>query len=251
MKTIIIEDEALAARNLVKILNQFDNLQILTILETIVDSVSWLEENPAPNVIFMDIHLADGSAFEIFKRTNVKCPVIFTTAYDEYALKAFKVNSIDYLLKPVEAADVKNALKKLETIAKSSIEKENIDKLILLLNSGNQQYKTTFLVETKGDKLVPLGTTEIAYIFADSGLVKAVTSDKRKLVLQHTLDELSKMLNPKDFFRANRQYIISRNSVKDIDLWFNNRLSINLTIPVDEKILVSKARVGEFKNWFS
>ncbi len=250
MKTVIIEDEELAARNLIKIINQLGGIQIEAILESIIDSVKWFEENNTPDVVFMDIHLADGSAFEIFNRIKIGCPVIFTTAYDEYVLKAFKVNSIDYLLKPLEISDVKFALDKLQSLSRSSFEKDNLEKLITFVKN-EKQYKTHFLVETKGDKLVPLGSHEIAYIFTDSGVVKAVTFDHRKLVLQNTLDELSSLLNPIGFFRANRQFIVSREAIKDIDLWFNNRLSLNLKVPVDEKILISKARVTEFKNWFS
>lgn len=250
MKTLIIEDEELAARNLVKILNQLDGIQVEAILESIFDSVSWFERNAPPDVVFMDIHLADGSAFEIFNRTKINCPIIFTTAYDEYALKAFKVNSVDYLLKPLKIAEVQNALDKLKTFSRSVFEKENLEKLFTIIRN-EKQYKSHFLVESKGDKLVPLGSHEIAYIFTDSGVVKAVTFDHRKLVLQNTLDELSLLLNPIVFFRANRQYVVSREAIKDIDLWFNNRLSLNLKVPVDEKILISKARVTEFKTWFA
>jgi len=251
MNAIIIEDEELAARNLIKVLNQLGNIRIQGVLESIVDTVEWFNENDTPDVVFMDIHLADGSAFEIFNRTKINCPIIFTTAYDEYALKAFKVNSIDYLLKPLDLADVQKALQKLENLTRSNYESKNLEKLYSFLKSGVQEYKTHFLVEMKGDKLLPLNVSEIAYVFVDNGLVRVFTFDKRKLVLQNTLDELSNLLNPKSFFRANRQYIVAREAIKDIDLWFNNRLSLNLKVAVDEKIVVSKARVTEFKSWFA
>jgi DNA-binding LytR/AlgR family response regulator len=249
MKTIIIEDEQLAARNLETILNDIGSFTILATLESISETVEWFSCHPQPDVVFMDIHLADGSAFEIFEQTTINCPIIFTTAYDEYALKAFKVNSIDYLLKPIDPEDVRKALTKLKTLTPTGDEKTDFKELIALYKKGSS-YKTHFLVPAKGDKLIPLQSAEIAYFSLDASLVKAFTYSNKGFVFDFTLDELVKMLNPQDFFRANRQFIVARNAIKDIDLWFNNRLSVNLNVPVTEKILISKARIPEFKNWF-
>jgi DNA-binding LytR/AlgR family response regulator len=249
MKALIVEDEELAARNLASILKEIGNISPVAVLESIADTIEWFEVNECPDLVFMDIHLADGSAFEIFKRISINCPVIFTTAYDEYALQAFKVNSIDYLLKPIDVPAVKNSLNKLKSITKSNFGSDELNKLLSIIKPAIE-YKTHFLVNQRGDKLVPLTVKDIAYIFIDVSIVKAVTYDDKYFVMQYTIEELAEMVNPKDFFRANRQYIIARNAIKDIDLWFNSRLSINLKISVSEKILVSKARVGEFKEWF-
>lgn len=249
MNILIIEDEELAVRNLESIFREIGDITPVAVLESIADVVDWFEINENPDLVFMDIHLADGSAFEIFKLVDIICPVIFTTAYDEYALQAFKVNSIDYLLKPIDVTAVKKALGKLKNMTKGNINSEEL-KRILAIIKPNSDYKTHFLVSQKGDKLVPLVVSDIAYIYIDLNIVKAVTLEEKTFVMQNTLDELSAMLNPKDFYKANRQYIISRKAIKDIDLWFNNRLSINLKPAAPEKVLVSKARITDFKSWF-
>ena len=250
MKAIIIEDEHLAVRNLETILNELGGFKILATIESIEETIEWFSCHSQPDIVFLDIHLADGSAFEIFKKVSVTCPIIFTTAYDEYALKAFKVNSVDYLLKPIDKEDVRKALDKLKTLVSERDEKPGLQELIALYKKGSS-YKTHFLVPAKGDKLIPLQSTDIAYVFLDASLVKAFTYGDKSYVLDLTLDELTKMLDPQLFFRANRQFIIARNAIKDIDLWFNSRLSLNLKVHVGEKILISKARIPDFKSWFA
>jgi DNA-binding LytR/AlgR family response regulator len=249
MRAIIVEDEVLAARNLKAILDELGNVEVIACLESISETIEWFTGNPPPDILFLDIHLADGSAFEIFDRIQINCPVIFTTAYDEYALKAFKVNSIDYLLKPIDGISVKRAIKKMEMLTVKSHSQEDFNKLIVSLTKA-LSYKTHFLIPAKGDKLIPVQASEIAFIYIDASMVKAVGFDNKFFRFDYTLDELSEMLDPVDFFRANRQYIISRKAIKDIDLWFNSRLSVNLKVEVPEKILISKARISEFKNWF-
>jgi DNA-binding LytR/AlgR family response regulator len=249
MKALVVEDEILAAKQLQSVLDEVGGMDVIAVLESVSETVEWFKLNQQPEILFLDIHLADGSAFEIFKHVNVCCPIIFTTAYDEYALKAFKVNSIDYLLKPVDAEAVKNAIKKLDGLSG----KENIHSDILNLIGSfrkDSQYKTHFLIPIKGDKLLPLQTSQIACFFIDTSLVKARTFEEKTYTFEYTLDELAGMLNPRDFFRANRQFIVSRSSIKDIDFWFNSRLSVNLKVQIPEKILISKARVQEFKSWF-
>jgi two-component system response regulator LytT len=250
MRALIVEDEMLAARNLQAILKELGNVQVIAVLDSITETVEWFSCNPQPDLMFLDIHLADGSAFEIFDRTEIRCPVIFTTAYDEYALKAFKVNSIDYLLKPIDMVAVQRALKKLQGLTVTDKMQDAVNQLMASFRATST-WKTHFLVPAKGDKLIPVQASDIAFFFIDTGMVKAVTFDEKTFRFEHTLDELAEMLDPKIFFRANRQFIISRKAIKDIDLWFNNRLSVNLKIPVPEKILISKARISEFKNWFS
>jgi two-component system LytT family response regulator len=248
MKALIIEDEILAARHLQHVLNEVGDFEVIGLLESISETVEWFKTNNQPEILFLDIHLADGSAFEIFKHVNIGCPVVFTTAYDEYALKAFKVNSIDYLLKPVDIEDVKNALRKLKGLSTAGTNSD-IKNLIDSFKKATS-YKTHFLIPLKGDKLFPVQTSQIACFYIDTSLVKARTFDDRTYTFEYTLDELTDMLNPADFFRANRQFIINRSSIKDIDFWFNSRLSVNLKVTVPEKILISKVRVPEFKSWF-
>jgi len=250
MKVLIVEDEILAARHLQSVLNEVGNMQVLTVLDSIVTSLDWFESNPQPDLVFMDIHLADGSAFKIFENVNINCPIIFTTAYDEYAVKAFKVNSIDYLLKPVTSDAVIKALDKLRKLTGVSAVQPEIQQFIASFTK-EKSYKTHFLVPVKGSKLIPLLAKDIAMIHIEDGLVKAKTADEKSYILEYTLDELATILHPSDFFRANRQFIIARNSIKEVDFWFNNRLSVNLKVTVPEKIVISKVRVSEFREWFS
>lgn len=251
MKALIIEDEKAAVRNLKALLKEIDpRIEVIDSLDSVTDCVAWFGTHAVPDVVFMDIHLADGSSFEIFEHVRINCPIIFTTAYDEYALRAFKVNSVDYLLKPIGAAELRHALEKLKTLQHAP---ESDDALSALIGSLQKhgRYKSHFLIPCKGDKLLPLAVDQVQYFCIMDGVTRAVVSRDESYVLPNTLDELADSLDPERFFRVNRQYIISRNAVRDIDLWFNNRLSINLKIPTGEKILVSKLRVNEFKNWFS
>ncbi len=253
MKAVIVEDERAAVRNLTALLTDVTpEMEVIAVLDSISESVEWFKEHKSPDLVFMDIHLADGSAFEIFRHIEIACPVIFTTAYDEYALKAFKVNSVDYLLKPIGAEDVRNALKKLELFRSATGEPESgedIQGLIRMLRR-QESYKTHFLVPQKGDKLLPLSVESVYYFYINEGIVKAVTMEGKEYPVSHTLDEIADSLNPIRFFRVNRQYLIARKAIKDIDLWFNGRLSVNLIVPVPEKILISRVRVAEFKEWF-
>jgi len=200
--------------------------------------------------VFMDIHLSDGSAFEIFKHIKITCPIIFTTAYDDYALRAFKVNSIDYLLKPVDVNDVQDSLKKLKELSATGAMQSTINSLLNTLKKDSK-FKTHFLIPVKGDKLIPVQTSDLACFFVDTGTIKASTFEGRTYNLDFTLDELTVLLDPELFFRANRQYIISRKAIKDIDLWFNSRLSVNLNVTVPDKIIISRGRIPEFKIWFA
>jgi len=238
MRAIIVEDEALAARNLSAILEGFPGIEVIANLESIAETVEWFSLNSQPDL----------SSFEIFDRTVVRCPVIFTTAYDEYALRAFKVNSIDYLLKPIDSADVGRALRKFESLSPSGNIQDAVNSLMASFRKTSA-YKTHFLIPAKGDKLIPVQTNDLACFYIDTGIIIAVSLDEKKYRFDKTLDELADMLDPDDFFRANRQFIISRKAIKDIDIWFNSRLSVNLTVNVPEKILISKARIPEFKKW--
>lgn len=260
MKTVIIEDEKAAVRNLTSLLNEVKpEAEIIAILDSINSTIEWFGIHPMPELVFMDIHLADGSAFEIFDHISITCPIIFTTAYDEYALRAFKVNSIDYLLKPIGKEDIEHSFEKLDNLQDAipendSRQQNQEEELLHLIHSLKKQenYKTHFLIPIKGDKLLPVSIDMIQLFYIKDCQVKAVLTDGMEYNFSLTLDELVDCLNPNLFFRVNRQFLISREAIKDIDLWFNSRLSINLRHSrMTEKILVSKARVAEFKEWFS
>lgn len=257
MRVVIIEDEKAAIRNLAAILGELNrDIKIIKTLDSINETIEWFSVNPMPELIFMDIHLADGSAFEIFDHTHITCPIIFTTAYDEYALRAFKVNSIDYLLKPIDRIDVQKALAKFEELHQSSplphtFHDSTLEQLMRSLKK-KESYRTHFLIPMKGDKLFPIAIYSILYFYIKDTQIKAVLSDGGEYPISQTLDELTDSIDPSRFFRVNRQFLISREAIRDIDLWFNSRLSINLkNAPGTDKILVSKVKVTEFKEWFS
>lgn len=254
MKAVIIEDEKRAATHLKNLLGEVAaDIQIIAQLQSVNQSVRWFRENPLPDLVFLDIHLADGSSFEIFKETEIKCPIIFTTAYEEYALKAFEVNSIDYLLKPLCKEDLTRALSKIKSRTLAEGLQLN-DPMILnqLLEALGREpiYKKALLVQYK-DKLIPLTTKDIAYFYTEFKMTKAVTFSNISYTIDNTLESLLLQLSPKDFFRINRQYIISRNAVKDAAIWFSGRLSLNLIVPTPEKLIVSRSNSSEFKQWLT
>jgi len=256
MKILIVEDEDLAVKKLKKTLLSVDETAtVVGEADSIKNTVSWLESNPAPDLILMDIELADGQSFEIFNHVQVKSPVIFITSYDEYALKAFKVNSVDYLLKPVQKEDLQAALgkfremKKLYTseTAPSSI---SIDVLVKELQQKlqNKEYRKRFLVK-HGQKLVSVEVDEIAYFFSDGRLNFFKTFDNRKFVVDYTMDELNEMLDPDKYFRISRSFFISVNSVGQIHDYFGNRLILHLKPETDKEAIVSREKVTDFKTW--
>lgn len=251
-KAIIIEDEKIAAESLRQTIALVDpDIEIINVIQSVEESVDYLSNNPQPDLIFMDIHLADGSAFMIFDKVEVQCPIIFTTAYDEFALKAFEVNSIDYLLKPIIKEDLERALKKFNNFSEKKFDYSKLfSTFAARLKDVERQYKSFFLMPER-DKLIPLSVNDIAYIFIDEKVTKVVTTDNKSRCFSQNLDEVMQQLDPMKFFRANRQYIVSHKAIKDITLWFGNKISLNLTVPTPEKIIVSKARVTEFKAWFS
>jgi len=249
MKALIVEDEILAAQNLVKILSDIGSFESINTLDSINETVEFLKGNDKPDILFLDIHLADGSAFEIFDKVQVDCPVVFVTAYNEYALKAFRLTSIDYLLKPLDVFEVKRAIDKLKRLKRASGMHENELKNLILYFKKNVEFKSHFLIKIEDDKLVPLKTEDIAFLYSNHAVVKAFTSDRKTFTLDQTLDQIAGMLDPRIFFRANSQFIISRKAVRDLGFWFNRRHSINLKVQTPEKIIVSKEKVTEFKSW--
>ena len=252
MKAVIVEDEIFAAQALQGLIDEIDTtIEVLAVLQSAEDSIEWFDTHPVPDLVFMDIHLADGSSFAIFDAVNITCPIVFTTAYDEYALKAFEVNSIDYLLKPINRKDLERAINKYKNLMVGFDNNSAlINKLIASLKQGERTYKSYFLVAER-DKLIPLATADIACIFIDEKMVKAVTFAGRTYYLDQTLDELMLQLSPVDFFRANRQYIIARKAVKNMAVWFGGKLAVNLSVQTPERIIVSKLKAGEIKRWMA
>lgn len=251
MKIVIIEDEVVASKILQKLISEVrDDFDVEVVLQTVEDSIEWFSNHPSPDLVFMDIHLADGSSFSIFDKVEISAPIIFTTAYNEYALDAFEVNSIDYLLKPINKARLTKAIQKFDNIGHRQDNSKMIKDLLDTLSEKENKKKTHFLISHK-DKLLPLAVEDIAYMYADMKIAKAVTFDGNTYTLEYSLDELMKNLDPKNFFRINRQYILSHASIKDLSIWFVGKLVVNLKVPTDEKIFVSKNRVSDFKRWFT
>jgi two-component system LytT family response regulator len=249
MKALIIEDEIIASQALCKLIEKVSpETEVIDVLQTIAECKDWFKSNPMPDLIFMDIHLADGSSFAIFDKVNITCPVIFTTAYDEYALKAFEVNSIDYLLKPISKKDLERAMNKYKTLMSDA--NEDYKSLAEMIDSLKPKFKKYFLLPER-DKLIPLATKDIAYICIDDKMVKIVAFDHKTYYTNQTLDELLEQLEASVFFRANRQYIVARGAIQDVSIWFGNKLALNLNVEVPDKIIISKARVSEFKQWFA
>lgn len=252
MRVLIIEDETAAAVNLQAILAECSpDLKVEAVLESVEESVARLREHPMPELIFMDIHLADGDSFRIFQQVEVSAPVIFTTAYDQYALEAFKVSSIDYLLKPISKADVERALKKLHAL--SSIERSDYGQRVEKMAKREVQRAESpqaFLVQVR-DKIIPLRTEEIAYCYTRDEKVTVCDLQGRRFQLDKTLESLQALLPEEGFYRANRQFIVSRRAVKEISVWFGSRLTLTLVVDLPERLVISKARVPDFKRWLT
>ncbi|HSU49557.1 MAG TPA: LytTR family DNA-binding domain-containing protein [Segetibacter sp.] len=252
MKVLIIEDEELGVERLTKHLKAIDpEIEIVGSAGSIKSSVQWLQTYNQPDIILMDIELSDGQSFDIFNQVDVKSTVIFTTSYDEYALKAFKVNSIDYLLKPVRKEDLKNSLDKFTNFKKqfNPSPAYSIETLVNELKAqNNKNYRNRFLVK-QGQKLVSVETSDIAYFYADGRLCYFTTWNKLKYVVDYNMDELETMLSPDTFFRANRGFIVCIKSIAQIHNYFNGKLKLDLNPPTDKEVLVSREKAMEFKEW--
>ncbi len=258
MKVLIIEDEELAVKKLRKTLESVDSTaEVVGVADSIRSSVNWLESNPAPDLILMDIELADGQSFEIFDKVEVKSTVIFTTSYDEYALKAFKVNSVDYLLKPVQKEDLEAALNKLKNLqvmysasSNGSSDPLNVDNLVKELKQKLQpkEFRKRFLVK-HAQKLISIEVQDIAYFYSDGRLNFFKTNDNKKYVVDYTMDELEEMLDPDKYFRISRSFYVSIASIDQIHDYFGNRLLLTLKPSVDKESLVSREKVADFKKW--
>lgn len=251
MKILIIEDEELGVERLTRHLLAIDStIEIVACLRSIEESVKWLSTQPHPELILMDIELTDGQSFEIFNQVKVQSAVIFTTSYDEFALKAFKVNSIDYLLKPVKKDELEASLQKYRQIHGSRADTAfNIESLIQQLQQPQSRtYRSRFLVKHL-QRLVSVEVSEIAYFYAEERISFFVTWTNRKYVVDYTLEELVDMLDPQDFFRVNRAFIVHVKSIANIQNFFNGKLALDLNPPTDKQVTVSKEKASEFKAW--
>jgi DNA-binding LytR/AlgR family response regulator len=268
MNILIVEDEELAAKKLAKAVTALDEeAHIMGVTDSIQTTVDWLEEHPRPDLILMDIELTDGQSFEIFNLTEVKSPVIFTTSYDEFALKAFKVNSVDYLLKPIQKEDLQAALDKYRRLKQAFAQPVaaanantaetgtgagvgSLEQIIRELQQKLQpkEYRKRFLVK-QGQKLISIETEEIAYFYSDGRVNFFKTADNRKYITDYTMEELEEMLDPVQFHRISRSFYVSIKSVAQIHDYFGNRLILELKPTLEKDAIVSREKVADFKKW--
>ena len=248
MKVVIIEDEKPAARRLSRMLKELD-IEPLTMLHSVEESVNWFYNNEHPDLLFLDIQLSDGLSFEIFDEVEVNSAIIFTTAYDEYALKAFKLNSIDYLLKPIDADELENAIQKFKQLqANDSQNNIDLEQLKLLVAPIQKNYKKRFTVKI-GQHLKMISVDAIECFFSENKATHIQTIDNRSYLIESTLDQLEGKLQPDTFFRVNRKFVVNINAIKDIIAYSNSRLKLQLQTYNETEIIVSRERVKDFKNW--
>jgi DNA-binding LytR/AlgR family response regulator len=250
MNIVIIEDEPQAAQRLETLVSELiPAATIVAKMDSVKKSVQWLKNNPAPDLLLLDIQLADGISFQIFEQVDVKSPVIFTTAYDAYALKAFKVNSIDYILKPVDKTELENALNKLRFVSRTDADTQQ-----LLTNIGEavqmlmKKYKTRFVIKV-GEHLKTVEVDSILYFSSQDKATFCITTDNRNFILDHTLEQLEEMVDPQIFFRINRKYLVRSGAIQDIISYTNSRLRLVLKGSQDSDVIVARERVQEFKEW--
>lgn len=249
MKVLIVEDEVPASRRLASLVKEIDeDIELIGTIDSIAQAVIWLTQKPQPDLILLDIELSDGQSFEIFNQVEVQSAIIFTTAYDEFALKAFKVNSIDYLLKPIDKELLSKAIIKYKNFNKGFGSK--IIDIQKLMDSFyiKQEYKTRFLVK-QGDKLFTVDTNQIAYIISEDKLSFIISNQNKKYLVDGTLDELERRLDPKLFFRINRQIIASVNSIESSYTHLNGKIKITLNPKPEEEVFISREKATEFKKW--
>ncbi|MGD1842385.1 MAG: LytR/AlgR family response regulator transcription factor [Thermonemataceae bacterium] len=250
LNVLIVEDEAPAARRLQKLIQEIvPDWCILDVIDSVEDATSWLKTHENPQLIFMDIQLADGISFHIFEHISVKVPIIFTTAYDEYAIKAFQVNSIDYLLKPIDKQALKDSIHKFqELFSTAAPSTTNLDLLLTQLQERKLSYKDRFLVKM-GDRLVSIEQNQVAYFMAEDKIVLLVTSDEKRFAIDYTLEKLENLLNPKAFFRLNRKFIARFNAISQVHQYFNGKLKVELVPLPPTEVLVSREKSAVFKGW--
>ncbi|WP_258101997.1 LytR/AlgR family response regulator transcription factor [Marinoscillum pacificum] len=250
LKVVIIEDEAPAFRRLQKILEEAEpDVEIVEVLDSVEEAVNWISKHEAPDLYFMDIQLSDGISFEIFEKVRIMSPVIFTTAFDEYMLKAFKVNSVDYLLKPIKSEDLKNSLVKLNGL-KTHFTSSSTDlhEVVKQIRMDTVEYKSRFLIKL-GDKMIAVETNQISYFQTRNGVVHMTTKGSRNYFMDQTLDELETVLNPSKFYRANRQFIVSFDAIHTVHKYHKGKLLVEVTPKSKDEVVVSAEKATKFKQW--
>ncbi|HEY0029955.1 MAG TPA: LytTR family DNA-binding domain-containing protein [Bacteroidia bacterium] len=248
MKAIIIEDEKLSAEHLELLLKKIDSgIEIIATVDSVKKSLELLNSGVKADLLFVDVHLADGLSFEIFSKMAIDTPVIFTTAYDEYAIKAFKLNSVDYLLKPIGLEDLKAAVEKFKKL-QSNYSASIVQNIANAYQQVNKQYKNRFMVKM-GDSIASVKTEEISHFISEDGLVLLATVTGKRYTIDYTLDNLESLIQPDTFFRINRKVIIHINSIQKVGSYFNSRLKLNSAALTDEDGIVSRERVNDFKKW--
>lgn len=252
MNVLLIEDEEAAAARMQKLLRQVEpGIAIMAVTDSIEGSVNWFKQNPTPDLIFSDIHLADGSSFEIFKAVEVTAPVVFTTAFDQYALEAFKLNSIDYLLKPIKAAELENSLQKYKKLhQQNNAPALDYQKLLAALKPAQPSYQKRLVIRY-GPHIKTVEVAEIAYFFTQEKVTFLCTFEGKKLPVDFTLDELETSLEPAHFFRINRQFIINVKAIGSMFSYSKSRVKIELNPATDIETIVSTERAAAFKNWLT
>lgn len=250
LKVLIIEDEAPAAKRLEKMLNEIEpGTQVLDTIVSVASAVKWFRENNCPDLVLSDIQLSDGISFEIFRQVETDCPVIFITAFDQYAIDAFKVNSIDYLLKPVKKNELESAISKFKKMnMEPSTSNLDINKLLQAYESKSQVYKKRFVVKY-GEHIKTINTEDIAYFYTEDKVNFLTSFDGRRYIIDFNLDSLESMLDPKLFFRINRQFIISINAIDEMFAYTKSRVLVKLKPSCKHETIVSTERSSEFKTW--
>lgn len=246
MKVLIVEDEVFSAGKLESLIQTLrPRYEITGKLTGVKDCRSWFEENDTPDLIFLDIHLSDGTGFEILEKIDVQCPIVFTTAFDQYAIRAFKHNSVDYLLKPIDPDDLKSALEKFERNENQVLDQKQVDDLQLVVD---KKLKKRFLVK-RGSQFESIAVENIAYFKSANKLNYLVTAEGQLHVIDYTMDQVSDMTDDELFFKINRGMIVSLDSIAEIHSYFNGRLKLELIPKPEEEVLVSRDRVQAFKAW--
>ena len=252
MNVLIIEDEYPAAERLQNMLIRVDGtIRVRAVLESVEAAIRWLRNQAAPDLILSDIQLSDGLSFEIYEQVLVQSPIIFTTSYDEYAIRAFKHKSIDYLLKPIKYEELQRAIEKYRNFRQEFSEQNpavRLEQLLDVLSHTGRSSKKRFLVK-KGEQLIPIADDDTAYFYTENELVYLTTHAGKKYVLDYTLEQLSTLLDPMRFFRINRQFIVSLGAVQQIHTYFSSRLKLQLQPAAGPEVLVSKGQVKRFKAW--
>jgi DNA-binding LytR/AlgR family response regulator len=248
MKAIIIEDEKLSAEHLSNLITKVDsNIEVLHTFDSVRHSIEAFNDGIKADLLFVDIHLADGLSFDIFSEISIDTPVIFTTAYDEYAIRAFRLNSIDYLLKPIGLDDLRKAIEKFKKFSRNDYS-IMFDNMVNAFQSINKQYKSRFMIRI-GENIVSVKTGDIAHFVFEDGIVLMATNTNHLYPVDFTLDQLEPMLDPAAFFRINRKVIVSINSIQKTGTYFNSRLKITASFLLDDNSIVSRERVTDFKLW--